>query len=152
MKKVYLAGPLFTKYEIAARKKEHVMFKEAFPNIKTFAPIDAPFNASDPTNEVIFETDHNEMNSSNIFIFDLNNFDTGTLVELGIAIEKKKNNKDVLIYSFLWDLRMGREVISKDPYAKPWGVNGFVIGGAQKYGKLVGTFEEVLKELKKDIK
>ena len=34
--KVYLAGPLFTKYEIEVRKKEHIIFKEAFPEIETF--------------------------------------------------------------------------------------------------------------------
>ena len=149
--KIYLAGPLFTKYEIDARKLEHKEFKKAFPNIETFAPIDAPFNGEDPSNETIFRTDYKEIKSSNIFFFDLNNMDTGTLVELGIAIEMKQTNPAIIIIGYLWDLRMSRKVESDDPYAKPWGINGFVVGGIQKYGTLVETFEDATKELKKQM-
>ena len=145
--KVYLAGPLFTKYEIEARKIEHKKFKKEFPEIETFAPIDAPFNEANPTNIEIFETEKKEMDESNIFIFDLNNMDEGTLVEVGIAIEKHKINPLVEIYGFLWDLRMGRRD-GETAFDKPYGVNGFLIGGIQKHGKLVHTFDEVLELMK----
>ena len=147
--KVYLAGPLFTEYEIEARKREHKMFKEAFPHIDTFAPIDAPFNGGNPTNKTIFETDYKEMNESNIFIFDLNNNDPGTIMELGLAIERKKQGDDIELYAFVWDLRMGRNIENAGPFDKPYGLNGFMVGGIQKYGKLVHTFEDVIKEMKK---
>lgn len=146
--KVYLAGPLFTKYEIAARKEEHKLFKKTFPKIKTFAPIDAPFNMGRPTNKQIFKTDYEEMISSNIFIFDLNNMDEGTLVEVGIAIERARHDKTVEIYAFLWDLRQARGE-GKGPFDKPWGVNGFLIGGIETYGKIVPTFEDVLELMKR---
>lgn len=147
--KVYLAGPLFTKYEIAARKAEHKLFKKTFPTIKTFAPIDAPFNETGrPTNRMIFQTDFDEMITSNIFIFDLNNMDEGTLVELGIAIERARNDKSIEIYGFLWDLRQHRGE-GKGPFDKPWGVNAFLIGGIETYGVIVPTFEDVLVEMKK---
>lgn len=146
--KVYLAGPLFTKYEIEARKKEHQLFKDTFPEIDTFAPIDAPFNGGNPTNIEIYETDKAEMDSSNIFIFDLNNMDAGTLVEVGIAAEKHRNDPTVEIYGFLWDLRMGRRD-GETAFDKPYGVNGFLVGAVQKHGKLVHTFEEVIELMKK---
>lgn len=146
--KVYLAGPLFTKYEIEVRKREHIMFKEAFPEIETFAPIDAPFNDGKPTNIEIFETDKKHMDESNIFIFDLNNNDPGTLVEVGIAVERHKNDPSVEIYGFLWDLRMARGD-GEGPFDKPYGVNGFLIGAVEKHGDLVHTFEDVIELMKK---
>ena len=145
--KVYLAGPLFTKYEIEARKKEHIKFKESFPEIETFAPIDAPFNGGNPSNITIYEADKMHMDESNIFIFDLNNMDEGTLVEVGIAVQRHQEDNKVEIYGFLWDLRMGRES-GKGAFDKPYGVNGFLIGAIQKHGELVHTFEEVLELMK----
>lgn len=147
--KVYLAGPLFTEYEIEARKREHKRFKEVFPNIETFAPIDAPFNGGNPTATEIFEGDYKEMNESNIFIFDLNNNDGGTLVELGLAVERKKRGDDIEIYAFVWDLRMGREDHKDSPFHRAYGVNQFAIGAVEKYGTLAHTFEDVLNEMKK---
>lgn len=145
--KVYLAGPLFTKYEIEARKHEHKLFKEAFPHIETFAPIDAPFNGGNPTNVEIFTEDKRHMDESNIFIFDLNNNDPGTLVEVGIAAEKHRNDPTVEIYGFLWDLRMGRTAGST-PWSRPWGVNAFLIGAIEKHGKMFETFEQVIEYMK----
>ena len=147
IEKVYLAGPLFTKYEIEARKKEHQIFKSEFPNIDTFAPIDAPFNKSNPTNMKIFETDKKHMDESNIFIFDLNNMDEGTLVELGIAIERHRLDPSIEIYGYLWDLRMARTP-GKEAFDFPYGVNGFLIGGICKHGIICHTFEEVIEKMK----
>lgn len=146
--KVYLAGPLFTTYEIEARKREHKLLKETFPNLKTFAPIDAPFNgAASPTNQEIFIGDYNEMATSKIFIFDLNHADEGTLLEVGLAIEMKKHDPEIEIYAFLWDLRIARGQ-GKGFYDKPWGYNAFVLGGIELHGHIVHKFEDVLQLMK----
>ena len=146
--KVYLAGPLFTKYEVEARKREHKLFKETFPNIDTFAPIDAPHNNTSPTALQIFEADYKEMNESNIFIFDLNNEDGGTLVEVGLAVERKARGENIEIYGFIHDIRMARKDF-EGPFYRAFGINQFCVGAIEKHGKLFFTFEEVLEEMKK---
>ena len=148
--KVYLAGPLFSKYEYEIRKKEAEEFKKTFPNIEVFAPVNAPFNGGNPTNEEIFELDNKAIQESDIFIFDLNNItDTGTFLELGLALQRKQQDPSIKVYAHLWDLRMNRTA-GKLPYEKPWGFNAFVLGGVMKYGKLLNNFEEILEEMKKD--
>ncbi|MCR8613010.1 MAG: nucleoside 2-deoxyribosyltransferase [Mycoplasma sp.] len=148
---VYMAGPLFTEYEFKARQKEAEVLQNTFPKWEIFAPVNAPFNGKNPTNMEIFQGDNEAVQKSTVFLVDLNNNDSGTMMELGMAVQKKINGEDVEIVGYLWDLRMNRPQ-GEDKFDRPLGFNGFVVGGIQKYGKLFEKFDDALEYLKKKYK
>lgn len=146
--KLYLAGSLFNEAEVAQRKKEGIILRETFENLKIFNPIDQPFNEDKqtlPTPLTIFESDTKEVIDADIFIADITNEDPGVMVELGIAIAT--NTK--IIIAINSDIRLK----SANKYQIPsYSINHYVLGGIEKYGHLVYSFEEAVELLKKLIK
>lgn len=142
--KVYLAGSLFNEAEVAQRKKEGIIMREAFPELEIFNPIDQPFNenkANLPTCIDIYEGDTKAVTECDIFIADLTNEDAGVMVELGIAI--MSNTK--IIIGINSDIRLK----AANQYEIPsYGMNHYVLGAIQKHGSLVYSFEEAMDELK----
>lgn len=142
--KVYLAGSLFNEAEVAQRKKEGKILREAFPDLEIFNPIDQPFNENKqslPTPETIYEADANAVIDCDIFIADLTNEDSGVMVELGLAIAT--NTK--IIIGINSDIRLQ----SANQYDIPtYGMNHFVLGGILKYGHFVRSFDEAVSKLK----
>lgn len=147
--KIYVAGSLFNEAEVAQRKKEGIILRKEFHNIKIFNPIDQPFNENKkdklPSPIEIFEGDTNAILKSNIFIADVTNNDPGVLVELGIAIQ----NKTKYIICINSDIRLkGSNKYDIPPYS----MNHYVLGGILKHGILVYSFQEAINEIKKIIK
>lgn len=142
--KVYVAGALFNEAEVAQRKKEGKILREAFPNFEIFNPIDQPFNEHKqtlPTPMDIFTADANAVRECDIFIADVTNEDSGVMVELGIAIETKTK----IVIGINSDIRLG----SANQYdIPPYSMNHFVLGAIQSYGHLTHSFAEAVEKLK----
>ena len=143
--KVYLAGSLFNEAEVAQRKLEGKLLREAFPELEIFNPIDQPFNEDKstlPTPITIFDGDTKAVRECDIFIADLTNDDPGVMVELGIAIER--GNK--IIIGINSDIRLP----DASRYDLPtYGVNHYVLGGVMEYWYFVRSFNEAIEVLKK---
>lgn len=89
---IYLAGPLFSRGEIQNRIDDEAKLKEIESdkiNLKIFNPINfnkkiAEMNIDINADRCIFfRKDMKEMRKSNICIADIDNFDSGTILELG---------------------------------------------------------------------
>ena len=92
IKKIYLAGPLFTREEQIVRRNDVKVLRANFPDIKFFSPLEVELSVDDPnitnaesTHDFYFNSDINAINESDLLIVDLANDDNGTLLELGIA-------------------------------------------------------------------
>lgn len=92
IKKIYLAGPLFTREEQIVRRSDVKVLRANFPDIKFFSPLEVELSVDDPnitnaesTHDFYFNSDINAINESDLLIVDLANDDNGTLLELGIA-------------------------------------------------------------------
>lgn len=137
---VYLAGSLFNEAEVAQRKKEGMIMRERFPQLKIFNPIDQPFNENKqslPTPVDIFEGDTKAVMECDVFIADLTNEDAGVMVELGIAIA---TDTDIII-GINSDIRLQ----SANQYDIPtYGMNHYVVGAVQKHGHFVHSFAEAM--------
>jgi len=143
--KVYLAGPLFTEAEQVQRRKEGAILKERFPQLDLYNPVDAPFNLKKeelPSAQVIFDGDYKELAESDILIADISDEDSGTIMEIGLAIEQNKK----IIIGINSDMRLA--TANKYPYPSK-GLNHFVLGGLEKYGYFVTSFEEAMDTLEK---
>lgn len=144
--KIYLAGALFNEAEVNQRLYEGRKLREIFSNIELFNPIEQPFNENKdklPTPIEIFENDTRAVIDSDLVILDITNEDAGVMVELGIAISH--NKKIIAINS---DIRLK----TANKYDIPtYGMNHFVLGAINKYGKLVYSFDEAIEELRKMI-
>lgn len=104
MKKIYLAGPLFSRSEVKERYEDERKLREAFDDISIFNPIRLNQFATeeDLKDETFFyRKDLKAITESNVMIADIDNNDPGTLVELGIYLEQCRNNGKELyvIYS-----------------------------------------------------
>ena len=152
MIKIYNAGPLFTEAEVTQRKSEGVQLRILLDNLNIdysiFNPIDLPLSDS-PTSVTIFNADYNAIDSSNVFFFDLANMDTGTLVELGIVVEKLQSNPELKIYPVISDFRVHSKLVGLD---SPIGFNSFVMGALNVHNiKVFYSFKEALEQFKLDI-
>lgn len=128
---IYNAGPLFTEADIKQRKYEGSKFVETLErNQKEYFlanPIDLPFdNTKILTSKEIFLGDYEHVNKANVFFFELASGDPGTYVELGNAIEKFMNGKDLKIYPIFTDLRLQRNGASG--IECPIGFNSYLVG------------------------
>ena len=93
-----------------------------------------------PTPQEIYEADAKAVKDCDIAIFDLTNEDAGVMVELGLAIAYGKK-----IIGVNSDIRLK----SANKYEIPsYAMNHFVLGAVLKYGVLVYSFDEVIKNLK----
>jgi nucleoside 2-deoxyribosyltransferase family protein len=142
--KVYLAGGLFNEAEVAQRLKEGKILRERIEGIDLFNPIEQPFNENKeklPTPLDIFNGDTNAILNADVFLADITNDDPGVMVELGIALSNGK--KIIAINS---DIRLK----SANKYDIPtYAINHYVLGAILKYGVLVYSFEEAVKELER---
>lgn len=142
--KVYLAGGLFNEAEVAQRLKEGKILRDRIKGIDLFNPIEQPFNENKeklPTSLDIFNGDTNAILNADVFLADITNDDPGVMVELGIAISNGK--KIIAINS---DIRLK----SASKYEIPtYAINHYVLGAILKYGVLVYSFEEAMKELER---
>lgn len=142
--KVYLAGGLFNEAEVAQRLKEGKILRDRIKGIDLFNPIEQPFNENKeklPTPLDIFNGDTNAILNADIFLADITNDDPGVMVELGIALSNEK--KIIAINS---DIRLK----SANKYEIPtYAINHYVLGAILKYGVLVYSFEEAVKELER---
>lgn len=151
---IYNAGPLFTEADIKQRKYEGKCFKEILDKnkIEYFLanPIDLPFdNTKILTSKEIFLGDYEHVNKANIFFFELASGDSGTYVELGNAIEKKMNGKDLKIYPVFTDLRLQRNGASG--IECPVGFNSYLVGCLSANDiPIYHSFEEAFIAFKKD--
>ena len=91
MKKVYLAGPLFTREEQYQRKFDVSYLREHVSGYEFYSPLEVELSVEDPsitnaetTHDFYYKTDMEAINSSDLAIVDLAHDDNGTLVELGI--------------------------------------------------------------------
>lgn len=142
--KVYLAGGLFNEAEVAQRLKEGKILRDRIKGIDLFNPIEQPFNKNKeklPTPLDIFNGDTNAILNADVFLADITNDDPGVMVELGIALSNGK--KIIAINS---DIRLK----SASKYEIPtYAINHYVLGAILKYGVLVYSFEEAVKELER---
>ena len=142
--KVYLAGGLFNEAEVAQRLKEGKILRDRIKGIDLFNPIEQPFNENKeklPTPLDIFNGDTNAILNADVFLADITNDDPGVMVELGIALSNGK--KIIAINS---DIRLK----SASKYEIPtYAINHYVLGAILKYGILVYSFEEAMKELER---
>ena len=142
--KVYLAGGLFNEAEVAQRLKEGKILRDRIKGIDLFNPIEQPFNENKeklPTPLDIFNGDTNAILNADVFLADITNDDPGVMVELVIALSNCK--KIIEINS---DIRLK----SASKYEIPtYAINHYVLGAILKYGVLVYSFEEAVKELER---
>ncbi|MGP1493988.1 MAG: nucleoside 2-deoxyribosyltransferase [Streptobacillus sp.] len=142
--KVYLAGGLFNEAEVTQRLKEGKILRDRIEGIDLFNPIEQPFNENKeklPTPLDIFNGDTNAILNADVFLADITNDDPGVMVELGIALSNGK--KIIAINS---DIRLK----SASKYEIPtYAINHYVLGAILKYGVLVYSFEEAVKELER---
>lgn len=92
MKKVYLAGPLFTREEQIVRRSDVKALRANFPDMEFFSPLEVELSVDDPsitnaesTHDFYFNSDITAIQEADLLIVDLANDDNGTLLELGIA-------------------------------------------------------------------
>lgn len=141
--KCYLAGSLFNEANVAQRKLEGKMFRERFPKIELFNPIDQPFNENKqslPTPNQIYLGDACAVNEADILIVDLSDQDPGCMCELGLAI----NSNTKYIIGINSDIRLA----SANKYDIPTiSMNHFILGAILENGYLVSSFSEALDKL-----
>lgn len=157
---IYIAGPLFTEYESKQRLKEGKKIRKLLDSLKLQYeignPIEFPINPkpgeNQPEPNVIFQKDFDFIQKANVFFVDLANNDIGTYMELGIIIQRIKNNKSksIKLFSIHSDFRILSN--SRLGYKSTFGLNSFVIGGILKSGfKIYSSFDEALIDYKQNI-
>ena len=141
---VYNAGPLFTEADGEQRKKEQTYF-DSLEGVSVFNPLTSTLNAEANSAVAIFEGDNQPIQAANVIFFDLANNDPGTLVELGMVIQRIEDGADIDVYPVISDFRVkGRAEYTCD-YA-PVGYNSFVIGALESnkikiYTSFAAAFE-----------
>ena len=146
--KLYLAGSLFNEAEVNQRKLEGKLLRERFPQLEIFNPIDQPFNddkSTLPTSIDIFEGDTKAVEDCDIFIADLSNNDTVVACELGVALYT--NTK--IIIGINSDIRIPT---ANKYYIPTVGMNHYVLGAIEKFGKMVYSFDEAMNYLEEILK
>ena len=152
---IYVAGPLFKEAEIVQRRLEGKKIKEVLDkkNLEYFIanPIDLPLdNTKMLTSKEIFIEDYFHLNKANIFFFELASEDSGTMVELGNAIEKLIQGKDIKIYPVIADLRLQRNNI--DGIECPFGINSYVVGCLTANNiSIFNSFDDALRQFEIDL-
>ena len=152
MKKIYMAGKLFSQADQAQRQKEYDLLVEINEELgvdyEVYSPIHAPINDKSklPSALDVFNGDEKELMESSVVFADLADEDPGVMMELGMVLLE-----DIRVYAYLSDIRIGTSGEYNGIYV-PFGYNQFVIGSLEKYfGKVYLSFEEALEAYKEDI-
>lgn len=144
---IYNAGPLFSEAEQKQRLYEGAKLREVLKDRGIVAnPLELPFAVDSPiASSEIFNKDMSHIDVANIFFFDLATNDSGTLVELGMAIEKRRQGKDIKIYPVFSDLRLLRN--QAFGIESPVGFNSFVVGSLTSHQiEVFASFEQALEQ------
>ncbi len=146
---IYNAGPLFTEADQAQRLKEQTYF-DSIKDVKVFNPLTSPFNEGANSAAMIYEGDNAPIQKANVFFFDLANNDTGTLVELGMVIQKLEDGAVLDVYPIISDFRVyGRSEYNCEYY--PVGYNSFLIGSLEAHNiKIYKSFKEAFEAFVSD--
>jgi hypothetical protein len=127
---IYNAGPLFSEADQKQRKLEGELLREIGKDRTDFFvanPIDLPLDQTGPlSSQIIFDTDNQHIQKANVFFFELATGDPGTMVELGMAIQRLINKEEIRLYPIFSDLRLIRN--SASGIECPVGFNSFVTG------------------------
>jgi hypothetical protein len=150
---IYNAGPLFSEAEIKQRQAEGKMLWALKGDHKDYFvanPIDLPFdNTKVLSSKDIFLEDVKHVDLANVFFFELASGDTGTMVELGMAIEKYRQGKAIKIYPVFFDLRLPRN--QANGIECPVGFNSYVVGSLTTHQiPIYDCFKSALEAFKKD--
>ena len=147
---VYNAGPLFTEAEQAQRRKEQTFFDDL--NVKVFNPLTEPFNENVDSAAMIYKIDKEAIQQSNVFFFDLASNDPGTLVELGMVMQRIESGEHLQVYPVISDFRIYDRTNYKSAIF-PVGYNSFVIGSLEYHKiNIYKSFEEAFKQFVVDNK
>ena len=150
---IYNAGPLFTEADQKQRRIEGQLLRDAVKDRGFVAnPIELPFASNVPIqSKEIFLKDTSHIDQATVFFFDLAGNDAGTLVELGMAIEKLRQGKDIAIYPIFSDLRLLRNQASG--VESPVGFNSFVVGSLTAHDiEIFDSFHSALQRFAADFK
>lgn len=146
MKRLYIAGGLFSEAQIAARIKEGEALRERFGSkLEIFNPIEQPYNQEKeelPTPEEIFIGDYEAIVNSDIVLFDMSDeTDPGVAAELGIVASMAELGYDITPIGVYSDIRLD----SSNQYHIPsYGVNHFTLGILGKHGYVVADFKSAM--------
>jgi len=155
---IYNAGPLFTEYEVKQRKEEGKILRDMLGSTESTVanPIDLPVNPSDenggmqPVPSEIFEADSIHIDKANVFFFDLANNDPGTLVELGMAVQRiRAGETDIKIYAVHSDFRGPSN--ARKGFESTIGFNSFMTGALFRYDfEIYTSFKDAAEAFRKD--
>jgi nucleoside 2-deoxyribosyltransferase len=144
---IYNAGPLFSEAEQKQRLYEGEKLREVVKDAGFVAnPLELPFATDTPiASAEIFNKDTSHIDAANVFFFDLATNDSGTLVELGMAIEKLRQGKKMKLYPIFSDLRLLRNQSSG--IESPVGFNSFVVGSLTSHNiEVFSSFDQALEQ------
>lgn len=141
MIKIYNAGPLFNEAERKQRLYEGEQFRKH--GFEVFNPLEEMnFGMGPITSAQIFEGDYNAMREADCFFFDLSTDDTGTMVELGIALQLARSGQGITIFPIISDSRV--EHAGKfERLEVPKGWNKFMIGALGDL-EIFSSFDDAL--------
>ena len=138
---IYNAGPLFTEADQVQRLKEQSYF-DSIKSVEVFNPLTSPFNKGANSAAMIYEGDNVPIQKANVFFFDLANNDSGTLVELGMVIQKLEGGAKLDVYPVISDFRVDGRGEYNCEYS-PVGYNSFLIGALESHNiKIYKSFKE----------
>ncbi|ACF07224.1 Nucleoside 2-deoxyribosyltransferase [Metamycoplasma arthritidis] len=150
---IYIAGPLFTEAEVFLRNKMAAAAKEIFEmstakdkfELNVFNPLTINETIEDPQvlkHDYFYQKDISFLDKTNLLIVDIDNTDSGTMLELGYLFYKHKNLKsDLKIVVFHSDWRDQMYYLER--------VNRFVNGLVFECNYEVKSFEELCTRLGK---
>lgn len=146
---VYLAGPLFSEAEIKERRLQAKLIRDYFKDNKEYEldlynPVELNDTVKDlatKPNIFFYENDIDFIKKSHLMIVDIDNLDSGTLLELGYFVSMKENvNKDlkIIVYGTDWRTNIHRSQR----------MNKFLDGMIKTHCEYVTSTEELLKLVK----
>jgi len=128
MKAIYNAGSMFTETQWNGRKLEGENLRKAFPDFKIYNPVDFDTNSGiSPTPLQIWNLDYQKIQISQYLIFELDSFDTGTIMEFAIAVEMAKTSQlEKILIPIISDFRYYQQASTKQ--LPDFSMNHFVFG------------------------
>lgn len=151
-KKIYLAGPLFSRGQIVQRLEDEIALMKNLQDLKitenaelkisVFNPIkfNTEIDLDNITETTFFEKDFFEIKNSDIMIADLDELDSGTLLELGIFMEMMNYNKDLKCY-VIWSNWKEKRISNKF-------VNGAVLSLSEYHPDMNSVCDSIISYLK----
>lgn len=173
--KGYIAGKLFKKGDQNQRILEKKLLSESIPSVEWFNPLtdnQANDKSKLPEANDVFEGDTTKIIESKYIVAELDDEDSGTMMELGIAYglnfmlgsidflmneiglsseDAIKALKDYIpekhVFAHQTDIRLGTAGAYRERYI-PVGFNQYVVGGVEQMGKIYSDFDALLLDLK----